>query len=288
MKRKITAIFFMIALFPVLFGAAMDTDSTDSYEDNDYTYVISEVLNVILPSAVEFNIDPFELGGRGQIYSDMYFIENKSETSVFLTFSDGGGVTFANNTDFEAVSYPFGNIKSDLKSIYLVLNFGRDDIPDIVFTDYNHSGGVTIELEPHSLIPFSFSGTVNPYPAVKWRAGDVKLCLTYALTYDEDIDEPKELEEPEEEAEEFEEETFDGLPDEDEIETEETTENIEIPDQSGETDKIQELEETDEPEEDLDSESYDETDETTEIEDIDESTEDIETERNEEDNGELN
>jgi hypothetical protein len=151
-----------------------------------------EVLNVIIPISVKFTIDPFEVNGKGQVYSEVYWIENQNDVSVSMTFN-GVGLTFANDTDFEAVAVPFSDSDSGLKSIYLEMEFGWNSTPPIIFTDAGNFNEITVELGPYLdssyLLPFWFAGTINPNPAVKWESGDVKILLTYTLAYlDDDYD----------------------------------------------------------------------------------------------------
>jgi hypothetical protein len=146
------------------------------------------VVNVVIPVTVDITIDPLEIGGRGQVYSDAYEIRNYGDTDVTLTFSDFA-VIFANNTNFKALTKPYGETsKSDLKAIYLLLDFGRADIPPVVMTDAS-AGSVSIPLAaagegvPDEAVSLAlrFSGDVNPYPGEAWNTGDVRVRLTYQL-----------------------------------------------------------------------------------------------------------
>jgi hypothetical protein len=47
-----------------------------------------EILHVIVPKALDFVIDPFEIAGRGQVYSEPQTIENRGDTDVLVTFSE--------------------------------------------------------------------------------------------------------------------------------------------------------------------------------------------------------
>ena len=48
----------------------------------------TELLQVVVPASLDFTIDPFEIAGRGQIYSKSYRIENNGDTDLVLTLSD--------------------------------------------------------------------------------------------------------------------------------------------------------------------------------------------------------
>jgi hypothetical protein len=146
------------------------------------------VLNVAIPVTVNITIDPFEIDGRGQVYSEAYEIRNHGDTDVILTLSDFE-VIFANNTDFEALTASFDETSgSDLKAIYMLLHLGRADIPPIVMTDAN-AGPISVPLaaagegvlDEGIALSLYFSGGVNHEPRVKWQSGDVKIRLTYRL-----------------------------------------------------------------------------------------------------------
>ena len=148
----------------------------------------SAVLNVLVPTTVSVTLDPFELNGRGQIYSDVYEIKNFGDNNVLLTFTDLQ-ITFPDDKNFEALASPFDEKRvSKLKSIYMQLDFGRDDEPSAVLTDSDWEGEVTIPLSgdqsdpERTLVSLSFSGNINHLPKVPWRDGDVRINLTYTLT----------------------------------------------------------------------------------------------------------
>jgi hypothetical protein len=174
-----------------------------------------KVISVIIPTTVDFTLDPLELAGRGQIYSESFVIENLGENSVLLTLSDIR-VTFANDTDFEAVPLPFGeDFQTERKVLYLALDFGRDDISPIILTDTEHPANVRIPLfdadTEFSTAALSFSGNINSPAELDWLPGDVHIAMTYTLriapppvnmnvTLEASDDLPLESDEPTEEA----------------------------------------------------------------------------------------
>ena len=102
-----------------------------------------DIVNVDAPVSIDFVLDPFEVAGRGQVFSEEFIIENQGNSDVMITFADIT-VTFANETDFKPLSEPFaGGWGDGMKSIYLLLDFGREDIPPVVATAYS---GETISI----------------------------------------------------------------------------------------------------------------------------------------------
>jgi hypothetical protein len=151
----------------------------------------SPVLKVVIPATVTIVIDPFEIDGRGQVFSEDYAIRNDGESDVLLTFTDMRCV-FANDEDFEALARPFNEAgASDRKSIHLMLNLGREDLPPVVLTDPGRETGTEISAPLRaarneadgaaSSLTLSFSGSVNHNPAKAWRDGDIKVYLSYRL-----------------------------------------------------------------------------------------------------------
>lgn len=151
-------------------------------------YSGSDVLNVIVPTRVTITIDPLELDGQGQIYSNIYNIINYGEVDVLLTFTDIK-VTFSDDENFEALNQPFNErINSDLKSIYMLMNFGRADVPPTIITDPGRTGEISIPLSAAqndaaetSRVLLNFSGSVNHLPEIPWQNDDVSISLTYTL-----------------------------------------------------------------------------------------------------------
>jgi len=159
-----------------------NTEAVSTESDNNY------ILSVIVPTTVSISLDPLELDGMGPIYSSYYTIANCGDTDVLLTFNSIQ-VIFSNGSDLEALAQPFDEYsKSDMRAIYLVMNFGTSGVSPIVLTDTERSAHVPIRLgspqsdsEYDSQLSINFSGNLNPYPAVAWGDGDVKILLTYTL-----------------------------------------------------------------------------------------------------------
>jgi hypothetical protein len=84
-------------------------------------------------------------------------------------------------------------MRTDMKAIYMSMDFNRDYMPSIVLTDLYYPKYVTAPLDSPALTPggaydpmrcaleFSFSGSVNAAPANEWRRGDVTVVVTYNI-----------------------------------------------------------------------------------------------------------
>ena len=147
-----------------------------------------DVLNIVVPITFSVTIDPLEVAGKGQIYSNVYSIVNNGDSDVNLTFTDIQ-ITFADDINFAALAQPYDEqTESELKSIYMLLDFGRIDVPPAVITDPGTKGAITIPLSStlgntpeNSLVQFNFSGSVNYAPAIPWADGDIKISMAYTL-----------------------------------------------------------------------------------------------------------
>jgi hypothetical protein len=147
------------------------------------------IISVSLPLNLNFTIDPFEVDGRGQVYSETYFVRNFGATSVLFDIVTVG-VSFRNYWEHESVPYPFDDSRrTDLKSIYLSLDFDRYNMPSVVLTDPYYPKQSSAVLEAHSAyneevsqLSFRFSGNVNAVPASAWSRGDVMVTMVYSIT----------------------------------------------------------------------------------------------------------
>jgi hypothetical protein len=176
---------FCLLVSLLLVAAPVCAPVAETTENTDYT---GATLNVMIPASVRITIDPLEMSGKGQIYSDAYAIKNLGDTDVVLSFTDMR-VDFANDRDFEALALPFDeNAASKRKSIYMVVDFGRGDIPPVVLTDLSRESEVRIPIRAAQNDPngedslsLRFSGSVNHAPEVAWQSGDVSINLTYLI-----------------------------------------------------------------------------------------------------------
>jgi hypothetical protein len=141
----------------------------------------SDVLNVVVPADIDFVIDPLEIAGRGQIYSDAQAIENRGAQDVLFTVMDAR-VVFANEAEFVPMPEPFDSALDDAeKKIYLALNLGG---ATSALTDAGAEIGpalISSLWSAGSRCPISVSGCVNPYSEAEWRDGDVKIQITYQM-----------------------------------------------------------------------------------------------------------
>ena len=64
-----------------------EKESEDKNPENDSDAGMSEVENLQIPQKLEIVIDPWEMDGKSQIYSEQYTIRNTGEAAGVLTLS---------------------------------------------------------------------------------------------------------------------------------------------------------------------------------------------------------
>ena len=181
MKKRILAAVSAVGL---LIGVT--TLSASAYTLTGTGYVITnETVSVVVPSTLDFTIDPLETGGQGSVYSDEYPLVNLGDTDVVLTFTSVE-VILANERDFAKSALPIDDGDAGgPKSVYLELNFGGGDIPPIVLTDASPAEIPSVTLGANgsgaSEYALRIGGSVNPYPLVDWQSGDIGIAITYRL-----------------------------------------------------------------------------------------------------------
>lgn len=184
MKKLLSCLLAMVVL--LVPTTAIGVQSSETADSNDYSANVAaeSILNVCVPTSVDFTIDPFELAGRGQIYSDIPPIVNCGDTDVLLTFTDIS-VRFADGTDFEPMALPFDgdNGFGGRKSIYLAIDYDRGDDVYFVLTDTEPALPPILLAagSDENICALRVSGSVNPYPAEEWREGDVHIRLIYQI-----------------------------------------------------------------------------------------------------------
>ncbi len=161
-----------------------DAAAKEIHEDSE-AVATGGVYNVTLPTSLDFMLDPLEIKGRGMVYSEQYLVENHGETDVALVVT-GAEVIAAEGADIEQLAEPFDMAaKSSAKAVYLLMDFGREDIAPVIMTAPENSFMPVIPLyaagRENSTCTISISGSVNPYPQKKWAAGDMKIKFTYTI-----------------------------------------------------------------------------------------------------------
>ena len=149
-------------------------------------------LSVRLPASLDFTIDPFEVAGRGQVYSEGHVFENLGDSAVIVVFTDIS-LTFAEGVSNIALRQePFtGGPGWGENELCLLLDFGRSEIGPIIATA-PFVEPIAVPLNAHgdesglSIFALCISGSVGFDYAQGWGPGDVGLSVTIEIeTLDE-------------------------------------------------------------------------------------------------------
>jgi hypothetical protein len=176
----------LIAPVCVIAFTVCGTVSALAYTLNGTGYVITnETVSVIVPSTLDFTLDPLEINGLGTVFSEEYPLVNMGATDVILTFTDIK-VIFGNDTDFVMSDVPVSPDEiGGPKKVYLVLDFGNPDIEPIVLTDPYRAAPPEIilraDFKEDAEYSLGVTGSISSYPENDWGTGDVAISLTYHL-----------------------------------------------------------------------------------------------------------
>lgn len=128
-----------------------------------------------IPQKLDVIIDPWEMDGKGQIYSEQYVIRNDGEAPGILTLSnlackvsEQSGAMVTTNRE--------GLHDGDEKLIYMLMIFGNGDQVDLSEDGSTYH----VELQPGEELSIGFEGEVNEYASEGWQDGDVVVTVAYS------------------------------------------------------------------------------------------------------------
>lgn len=127
-----------------------------------------------IPQKLGVIIDPWEMDGRGQIYSEQYVIKNTGDVTGILTLTfvcrKGEDSTAVIRTDTAGLH------DDKNKSIYIEMIFG--DADRMVLTEEGVE--YQVHLQPGEDLSVSFAGEANEYASESWGDGDVEIEGVYS------------------------------------------------------------------------------------------------------------
>lgn len=125
----------------------------------------SVILSLQVPSNLDFMIDPWNLSGRGQVYSERFTIKNSGNVPYTLWLRDmtctaGGGAIPVGSV---------GEIYNEAVNVYLELAFEKGD-SRVLSTE---SQDYEVILRPGEELAFRITGAVNEKTTEDWgKAGE--------------------------------------------------------------------------------------------------------------------
>lgn len=144
---------------------------------------VSGIKNLQIPQKLAVIIDPWEMDGKGQVYSEPYIIRNTGDTPGILTLSnlackphEQSGVVVKTAKE--------GLHDSGDKSIYVEMMLGNGD--QIVFT--TEKSQYQTELNPGEELDIRFAGEVNENAFGEWNDQDVTISVVYSWETKQELD----------------------------------------------------------------------------------------------------
>lgn len=181
-NRKISVCFgvfcFLCWTFGNLVRAEEDVGQKTVSENNASVSMgnASRNISIRFPTSLDFVIDPWELKGKGQIFSQEYMIQNCDTEAILVKITDLKCVPeIKGSIQILSALEDNWNETAD-KKIVLTVNFDNGD--SIVLSEEVQD--YSIILEPEEKLIFSFSGFVNENVSEEWKKEDLKVSCTYS------------------------------------------------------------------------------------------------------------
>ncbi len=149
-------------------NAGQEQKQTDEKEEAAGSE-ISQITNLQIPQRLAVVLDPWELDGKGQIYSEEYTIQNAGDTSGILTLSfvctpgEHSGVSVAANRE--------GIHDEEQKCLFIKIVFGNGE--ELCLSEEGTK--YRIGLEAGEALTIRFEGELNENASGQWKAGDVSI-----------------------------------------------------------------------------------------------------------------
>ena len=142
-------------------------DGNEEFTDRE-----SAILSLQVPSNLDIVIDPWNLSGRGQVYSERFTIMNSGNVPYTLWLRDmtctaGGGAIPVGSA---------GEIYNEAASVYLELVFENGDSRVLSAESQDYE----VVLRPGEELAFRITGAVNERGAEDWGEKQVSISMKYS------------------------------------------------------------------------------------------------------------
>lgn len=204
-----------------------ETDGIKLREDRDRTEqeMVEEakeqdcIYNVSFPTMSKVYLDPGNLSGRGQVFSDEFEVENYGNTDIAIKIKNinvyycstekvyqlSEKAADMNNVKRIDVDIVWKNIKENTETVLDVVESSPDEYVLVLKAAQYTEDGQLIGMNEGSKGMFYFTGSLNPNPELVWDDSDVSVSFDYEIVNVEKH-EPAETQETVKELEQLEEE----------------------------------------------------------------------------------
>ncbi len=131
--------------------------------------------NLQIPEKITVVIDPWEIGGEGQVHSEQYVIRNVGMKTVKLLLYQFACVPQNGNSGIVRADKA-GIHEGSEKAIYMEMVIGNGD--SVLFTEEG-TGSYEVELGAGEELSFYITGEVNENAVEPWRDGDFQVMISY-------------------------------------------------------------------------------------------------------------
>lgn len=140
-----------------------------------------KIVSLQVPVRVRIIVDPYEIDGNGQIYSEQYVIRNMGSAAGTLTLSNVIRIP-TEQDEITGRTENEGLHSGWEKSINMEMVFGNGD--KMVFAQ--EGSAYEVELESGEELAFWFAGEVNENAFQPWRCGDIAVMIDYMWDAEEE------------------------------------------------------------------------------------------------------
>lgn len=177
-KWKNITVMFLSIILTYVFLFQGEVRIAASVSSNDAVSVSSgniENISLLIPSRMDFVIDPWEINKSGQVYSEQFVVENTSEKAGRLILSNIKCYSGA-ESNVKIQTDTVGLHEGTEKKIYMeMLVDGKDTIiMSEQGAEYN------LWMEPGQEVRIQFTGEANENNSTKWKEKDVSVSVTYS------------------------------------------------------------------------------------------------------------
>lgn len=173
--------------------AEEDGTEAEKREQNDVIY------NVSFPTGVKAFLDPGNLSGRGQIFSDRYAVENYGNTDIAILIRNIDVHYRSEEELYELTDEVIADFHSGVKKMNVEMVWenenektenslhvleGETDTQVLILraAEYDENGEF-VKLADGGRGAFYFTGTMNGNPGIVWENGEIAVDFNYEIFY---------------------------------------------------------------------------------------------------------
>lgn len=172
----IISLHYFTSAIPAIAGQTESSIVDDDVlqEENPVTPEKSEAKDcgLQIPQKLDIFLDPWEINGKGQIYSETYVIRNTGEETVDISLY-GIVCIPGKNSGTQIKTSEKGLYENKKKNLYMEMVIdGRTKI-----TMSEKGSEYQTRLDPGESLPVYFTGALNGDSSKEWKDGDIRISM---------------------------------------------------------------------------------------------------------------